>query len=47
MNLTAEQALKWKSHNSYEYMNPHDNFRNYVKDSLKQEINNIAIDLAL
>jgi hypothetical protein len=47
MNLTAEQALKWKSHNSYEYMNPHDTFKNNVKDILKQEINNIATDLAL
>jgi len=28
-------------------MNPHDKFKNYVKENLKQEINNIALELAL
>mmetsp|Transcript_39718 Transcript_39718/g.60876 ORF Transcript_39718/g.60876 Transcript_39718/m.60876 type:complete len:162 (-) Transcript_39718:1426-1911(-) len=42
-----DETLRWKSFNEYETMNPHEKYRHMIKESLKHEINNIVVDLAL
>ena len=42
-----DQTQKWKQFNEYETMNPHEKYRHMIKESLKHEINNIVLDLAL
>ncbi len=42
-----DETLRWKSFNEYETMNPHEKYRHMIKESLKHEINNIVLDLAL
>jgi hypothetical protein len=37
----------WKRYSQYDVMNPHEKYRTMIKDNLRHEINNIAIDLAL
>ena len=37
----------WKRYSQYDVMYPHEKYRTMIKDNLRHEINNIAIDLAL
>ena len=42
-----ESVGGWKRYSQYDVMNPHEKYRTMIKDNLRHEINNIAIDLAL
>lgn len=44
---TTALSNRWKEYNEYETMNPHEKYRRNVKENLKREINNIAVDLAI
>ena len=42
-----EKAGEWKKFSQFDTMNPHQKHRSLIKDNLRQEINDIALDLAL
>ena len=42
-----EESGLWKKYSNYDTLNPHERYRKSVKEDLKNEINNIALELAI
>tara|TARA_B110000285_G_scaffold232216_1_gene302748 strand:+ start:329 stop:592 length:264 start_codon:yes stop_codon:yes gene_type:complete len=45
--IGLDESGLWKKYSHYDTLNPHESYRQSVKNGLKNEINNIALDLAI